>query len=87
VPADSVRAALAFVAFGEAPLGIVYRSDAVAEHAVRVVDAFPSSTHPPIVYPLLVLKRANPGALDFAAFLSSSESRKTWRRFGFTDLP
>jgi len=86
VPADSVRAALAFVAFGEAPLGIVYRSDAVAEHGVRVVAAFPPSTHPPIVYPLLALKRASAAGLNFAAYLLNAESRKTWRRFGFTDL-
>ena len=55
VSADNVRAALNFVANGEAPLGIVYRSDAISEPAVRVVDTFPDASHAPIVYPAAVL--------------------------------
>lgn len=51
VAADNVRAALNFVARGEAPLGIVYRSDAVSEPAVRIVATFPPGSHAPIVYP------------------------------------
>ena len=50
-PAENVRAALAYVARGETPLGIVYGTDAAAEQRVRVVDVFPADTHPPIVYP------------------------------------
>ena len=50
-----MRAALNFVARGEAPLGIVYRSDAVSEPAVRVVATFPAGTHAPIVYPAAVV--------------------------------
>ena len=57
-PADNVRAALAFVARGEAPLGIVYASDVVAEPGVRVVDTFPAYTHPPIRYPAALTVRA-----------------------------
>ena len=51
VQADNVRAALAFVARGEAPAGIVYATDADAEPAVKVVGTFPADSHPPIVYP------------------------------------
>ena len=49
--AENVRAALALVATGEAPLGIVYATDAAAEPAVKVVGTFPADSHPPIVYP------------------------------------
>ena len=47
--AESVRAALALVSRGEAPLGIVYQTDAAADPAVKIVGTFPESTHPPIV--------------------------------------
>ena len=86
-PAESVRAALALVARGEAPLGIVYRTDALAEKEVKVVDAFPEATHPPIVYPLVLLKGAGAGARALAAHLASSQLRATWERFGFRVVP
>ena len=50
VRAENVRAALEYVARGEATLGVVYRTDALAEKRVRLVDVFPASTHAPIVY-------------------------------------
>src|SRR4051794_8251941 len=49
-PAENVRAALLLVERGEAPLGIVYRTDAMADTRVRIVDTFPRASHPPIVY-------------------------------------
>src|ERR1700733_11673957 len=49
--ADNVRAALALVSRGEAPLGIVYRTDALVEKKVRIVAEFPASSHDPIIYP------------------------------------
>ncbi len=52
--AENVRAALALVATGEAPLGIVYATDAAAEPRVKVVGSFPADSHPPIIYPLAV---------------------------------
>ena len=39
--AENVRAALALVSTGEAPLGIVYQTDAAAEPAVKIVGTFP----------------------------------------------
>ena len=84
VAAESVRAALAFVARGEAPLGIVYRSDAVSEPAVRVVDTFPASTHPPIVYPLAVLESGDGApARAFAALLRGPAAQAVFERYGF----
>jgi molybdate transport system substrate-binding protein len=82
--AENVRAALALVARGEAPLGVVYRTDALAEKDVRIVDAFPPGSHPPIVYPMVRLKRsATPAAPALAAFLASPEGRTIFARFGF----
>ena len=82
-PAENVRAALALVARGEAPLGIVYRTDALAERRVRIVDAIPADTHPPIVYPLVAMREAPAAARDLAAHLASRAMDATWERFGF----
>ena len=83
-PAENVRSALALVARGEAPLGIVYRTDALAEKRVRIVDTFPSASHPPIVYPVVILKRSStPIATAFAGYLSTPEARAIFERYGF----
>ena len=66
--ADNVRAALALVATGEAPLGIVYATDAAAEPRVAVVMMFDPSTHPPIVYPAAVTAGAT-SPVEARAFL------------------
>ena len=56
----------------------------MAEKSVRIVDAFPAGTHPPIVYPIVRLKRATtPAAAAFATWLASAEARATFERFGF----
>jgi molybdate transport system substrate-binding protein len=82
-PTENVRAALALVARAETPLGIVYRTDAQAEPRVAIVDTFPASSHPPIVYPLGVLRDAPAAADDLAAFLAAPATRAIWRRHGF----
>lgn len=76
---DNVRAALALVSAGEAPLGIVYASDAVAEDNVTVVGTFPADSHPPIVFPVALLT----GAADEAdrAFLRALSSDAAGGRF------
>ena len=81
--ADNVRGALAFVARGEAPLGIVYRTDAIAEHGVKVVGTFPPQTHPRIVYPAVLVAPASPAARALHRFLVSPEARAIWARHGF----
>lgn len=76
---ENVRAALALVAAGEAPYGIVYASDAVAEAGVSVVGVFPEDTHRPIVYPAALLT----GAADAAdrAFLEALSSEAADAKF------
>lgn len=84
---DNVRAALALVATGEAPYGIVYASDAVAEQGVSVVATFPADSHAPIVYPAAVLADSqNPRAEAFLDFLEGEEARALFRAEGFTVL-
>ena len=87
VRTENVRAALALVARGEAAFGIVYRTDALAEKAVRIVDAFPESTHAPIVYPMAVVKSGNSrAAAALADFLRSEAARAIWSKHGFVPL-
>lgn len=84
---DNVRAALALVARGEAPLGIVYTTDAHAEPAVRIVDRFPESTHPPIIYPIALLRDSrNAAAMDLLHFLESEQARPYFEKQGFSML-
>jgi molybdate transport system substrate-binding protein len=87
VRADNVRTALAFVSRGEAPLGIVYVTDALVDKGVRVVDTFPEDTHLRIVYPVAVTSGARAGAKRFAESLQQAAARETFRRFGFIVLP
>lgn len=85
--ADNVRAALALVATGEAPLGIVYATDAAAEPNVHVVGTFPEDSHGPITYPAALLKNARDEA-DRAFFeaLSAPEADAVFQQHGFTLL-
>jgi molybdate transport system substrate-binding protein len=85
--AENVRVALAYVARGETPLGIVYATDAKSEPAVKVVDTFPADSHPPIVYPVaLTASSANPESKAFLEFLSSPDAAKVFEDEGFTVL-
>uniref|UniRef100_UPI0035C95555 molybdate ABC transporter substrate-binding protein n=1 Tax=uncultured Sphingomonas sp. TaxID=158754 RepID=UPI0035C95555 len=83
--ADNVRAALALVERGAAPYGIVYATDAFASKTVKIVGVFPESSHPPIRYPVALLKRApNAAAAEqFRRFLVSSAGKAIFRRYGF----
>ena len=80
---DNVRTALALVARGEAPLGVVYATDAEAEPDVRVLHEIPASMHDPIVYPAASLTGAGAGFIDF---LSGEEARAVFVRHGFIPL-
>jgi molybdate transport system substrate-binding protein len=81
---ENVRAALALVARGEAPLGIVYRTDALAERRVRVVAEFPAWSHSPIAYPAaLTASSRSPAAPRLLAFLRSPAARAIWEKYGF----
>ena len=83
--AENVRAALMLVARGEAPLGVVYASDARAEPAVRVVATFPATSHRPIVYPVARLSTSStPQANAFIQWLATPAAQSIFRKHGFT---
>lgn len=84
---ENVRAALALVSRGEAPLGIVYQTDAAADPNVRIAGTFPENTHPPIVYPIaLTAQSANTDAAAFLAYARSPVTRPPLEQQGFTVL-
>jgi molybdate transport system substrate-binding protein len=81
---ENVRAALALVARGEAALGIVYSTDALAEKGVRIVDTFPASSHPAILYPAaIVAARVSPAARPLLDYLRSPSAAPVWKKYGF----
>jgi len=82
--AENVRAALAFVATGETPLGIVYGTDAQSEPMVKVVGTFPKDSHPKILYPVALTASAKPEARKFLEFLLSSEAAPSFEAQGFS---
>jgi molybdate transport system substrate-binding protein len=85
--AETVRAALVLVARGEAPLGIVYQTDAASDPTVKIIGTFPENTHPPIIYPIALTKEStNPEALAFLNFIRSAAARPIFERQGFTVL-
>ncbi|WP_100958977.1 molybdate ABC transporter substrate-binding protein [Bosea sp. FBZP-16] len=85
--ADNVRAALLLVSRGEAPLGIVYTTDAAADPKVKVIATFPEDTHPPIVYPVAITKEsANPDAQAFLTWLRGNGAKASFEKQGFTVL-
>lgn len=86
VRAENVRSAMSFVSRGEAPLGIVYETDAFVDRTVRVVDVFPASSHLPIVYPVAATASARSGTQQFIAFLGSAPAVSLFEKYGFSVL-
>jgi molybdate transport system substrate-binding protein len=86
VRADNVRSAMMFVARGEAPLGIVYTTDALVDRKVRIVDTFPVDSHKPITYPAACTPGARAEAASYLAFLAGAEAAPVWKRYGFVEL-
>jgi molybdate transport system substrate-binding protein len=84
--AENVRAALVLVARGEAPLGIVYETDAKVDPGVKVVGVFPEDSHPPIIYPVALTKDAKPDAAQYLAFLRTPDAKAIFERYGFRML-
>jgi molybdate transport system substrate-binding protein len=83
--AENVRAALKLVSTGEAALGIVYTTDAVAEPGVKVIGTFPEDSHPPIVYPVGVLAASKTAdAAEFVKYLQTPKAQDLFRAQGFT---
>lgn len=86
VRAENVRAALAYVARGDAPLGIVYRTDALVEKGVRIAGAFPANSHSPIVYPAALTRHPSGAAARYLTFITSPDARVVFRKWGFEPL-
>lgn len=83
-PANNVRSAMALVEREEAPLGIVYGSDAVASEKVKVVGIFPEESHKPVEYPVAIVKdRQTPAVTAFYRYLKSPEAAAIFERYGF----
>jgi molybdate transport system substrate-binding protein len=82
----NVRAALVLVARGEAPLGIVYATDAKVEPAVKIIGVFPENLHEPIVYPAAATITAKAAATPYLTFLRSAAARSIFESFGFSFL-
>ncbi|HTT07818.1 MAG TPA: molybdate ABC transporter substrate-binding protein [Gammaproteobacteria bacterium] len=85
IPLDNVRTALIVVETKEAPLGIVYATDAKVSTRVKVIGVFPGESHPPIVYPAALVGRQNAGAeaAAFFAYLRSTKARDLLEKYGF----
>ena len=88
VRAETVRSALVLVARNEAPLGIVYATDALAEKRVKVLGTFPASSHPAIVYPAAVVASSTKSTVARALldFLTSADARRIWTKHGFSSV-
>jgi molybdate transport system substrate-binding protein len=84
-PAQDVRAALTLISRGEAPLGIVYQTDAAADKNVKVIGTFPEATHPPIVYPMAILAGSTNGVAPvYVQYLLSPKAEPFFEKRGFT---
>ncbi len=83
--AKDVRAALALVERGEAPLGVVYATDAAITKKVKVVGVFPEDSHPPIVYPVALIKdKGTAIAKSYLEFLKSPAAKTVFEKYGFS---
>jgi molybdate transport system substrate-binding protein len=86
VNAENVRVALAYVSRGEAPLGIVYTTDAISDKGVHIVGTFPDNTHAAIVYPAALTHGAKAQAKGFLDFLSGRDAKAIFEKDGFVVL-
>ncbi|WP_315707982.1 molybdate ABC transporter substrate-binding protein [Brenneria uluponensis] len=85
--ANDVRAAMMLVEREEAPLGIVYGSDAIASNKVKVVGIFPANTHKPVEYPMAIVKGHNtPTVKAFYDYLKTPQALSVFVRYGFTPV-
>jgi molybdate transport system substrate-binding protein len=84
--ADSVRAALLLVSRGEAPLGIVYQTDAASDPSVKIVATFPADSHVPIIYPIALTGKANAASVAFYDYIKSVKAAPAFEAQGFTVL-
>jgi molybdate transport system substrate-binding protein len=79
-----VRTALLRVSRGQAPVGIVYQSDAASDQNVTIIGTFPENTHPLIIYPVALTNKAGPDAATFLGYVTSTKARQLFEAQGFT---
>jgi molybdate transport system substrate-binding protein len=85
--AENVRAALAYVARGETPLGVVYETDAKIEPGVKIVGVFPESSHPPVTYPVAATSASkNTLVARYLRFLQTGAAKAIFEKYGFSFL-
>jgi len=85
--AENVRAALAYVARGETPLGIVYATDADVEPGVKIIGAFPEDSYPPIIYPVAATATSrNAQVTRYLHFLQTPAAKAIFEKYGFSFL-
>jgi molybdate transport system substrate-binding protein len=84
---ENVRVALTLVARGEAPLGIVYETDAKVEPNVKIIGVFPADSHPSIIYPAALTANAGAEAAQYLAFLRAPAAKAVFESYGFGFLP
>ncbi len=80
---ENVRAALALVARAEAPIGIVYETDAKIDPGVKIIGHFPDGSHPPVTYPVAATAGAKPAAAEYLAFLRTQAAKAIFEQYGF----
>lgn len=83
VRAEDVRSALAFVARGEAPFGIVYLTDAKVEKRVKLLDVFPQDAYPPIRYPIAMTAGAGAAGSRYIDFITGRRAAAIFQKHGF----
>lgn len=84
---NNVRSALLFVERDEAPLGIVYKTDALLSKEVAIVEEFPADSHDPIVYPMAKIKNKNSNKVThFYQYLLSEKAKNIFTSYGFTTI-
>jgi molybdate transport system substrate-binding protein len=74
------------VARGQAPLGIVYETDAKIEPAVKVIGVFPEDTHDPVIYPVALRGNAKSDAVRYFSFLQAQTAKSVFEKYGFNFL-
>lgn len=79
------KAVLDLVSKGEADIGVVYRTDTVANKKVRILDTVPAGSHQPIRYGVAAVWTAKniPGAQEFIGFLTMQQAQTLLQEFGF----
>lgn len=82
LPAKDVRSALMVVEMEEAPVGIVYRTDAQKSEKVKILNTFPDASHKPIVYVGGVCKD-DVAVKSFLNYLNADDTKAIWAKYGF----